>query len=99
MFVLNRAICFPFQAKERLHAVVQQKEGTLPPRWLLLEEEEGWQDDEGGPYEIKSARDRGKPFFYFLCSRITFLRTPSTFNLLSRPSHLIALSHPCIPRQ
>lgn len=49
-----------WQAEEWIDAVVQPKESEIPPRRVLLEKEERWQDHKGGSYEAQSSRDRGK---------------------------------------
>ncbi len=50
-----------FQAQERLDAVVLPQEGPLPPRRLLLEEEEGREDHARRPHEAQSPGNGGEP--------------------------------------
>lgn len=50
---------FIFQAKERIHAFVQPKEGQISQRRILLEEKERWKNYKRGSHEIKSSRNRG----------------------------------------
>ena len=57
---LLTSLSFYFQAKERLYASVLAQEGPLPQGRLLLEEEEGREDHQGGPHEAQGPGDGGK---------------------------------------
>lgn len=48
------------QATEWVYDLVQQEEGEVQERWLLLEEEERRQDHAGGSHEVESSGSGGK---------------------------------------
>lgn len=43
------------QATEWVYDPLQQEEGEIQKRWLLLEEEERWENHTGGSHEAQSA--------------------------------------------
>ena len=60
MPLLTSLSLFFFQAEEWLNASVLAQEGPLPQGRLLLEEEEGREDHEGGSHEAKGPGNGGK---------------------------------------
>ena len=44
------------------HHIIQQKEGEVQERWLLLEETQGWKNNTGRPHETQSPGHRGVTF-------------------------------------
>ena len=60
LFAKTRVFNIFSQAKVRLHAAVLPQEGSLPARRILLEEEEGREDHQGGPHEAKGPGDGGE---------------------------------------
>lgn len=51
-----------FQTEERIDAFVQQEEGEVQTRRLLLEEKKRWQNYARGSHEVESAGYRGNTF-------------------------------------
>lgn len=51
---------FFYKTSEWLDDPVQQEEGKVQEGWLLLEEEERWEDHAGGSHEAQSPRSGGK---------------------------------------
>lgn len=53
LFSDSLSVACVFQAEERQHHPVQQKEGEVQEGRILLEEKEGWKNDERGPHEAE----------------------------------------------
>lgn len=47
------------QASKWINAAIQSKECSVQERWILLEEEEGWENYQGRSHEAESTRFRG----------------------------------------
>ena len=59
LLFIKISICRVFQAEVGLYAAVLEEEGAVQKGRLLLEEEEGRQDDKGGPHEAQGPRHGG----------------------------------------
>ena len=64
----NSKVLYPktlifFQAQIWIYAFVQPQEGPLQKGWILLEEEEGWQDHQRGPHEAQGPGHGGQFLF------------------------------------
>ncbi len=51
------------QAAEWVYDPLQQEEGEVQKGWILLEEEERWENHAGGSHEAQSAGSRGERLF------------------------------------
>lgn len=56
----SHRLSFVSQAEERQHRPVQQEEGEVQEGRILLEEKEGWKDDERGPHEAEGPGHGGQ---------------------------------------
>lgn len=62
---------FLFQAKEWQHHPLQQEEGEVQEGRILLEEKEGWKNDERRPHEAEGPGHGGQPLHGPPCRTLT----------------------------